>query len=98
VVHNIPEKEDNEEQVIGKDGEDATVIGKKLFLKKATDHMPNIIECIFLPTDKILLERQPDLKNVTIDRTKLRHSFSKLVGNSYAKAGKKITVESDIKR
>ena len=98
VVHKAAEKLDIEEQVVGKDGEDATLIGRNLFLKKANDHMPNIMECLFLPDDKILLEREPQLRNITVDRTRLRHSFSKLVGNSYAKAGKKITVEADIKR
>ncbi len=70
-----------------------------MFLQKIQDHMPNVLECIFLPSNLIILERQPDFKSYfELNKETLRTSFSKLVGNSFAKAGKKISVEQDIKR
>lgn len=101
--------EDREqEQRPGKDGNDITVFGEKQFQLSLVNHQQNALECMFLPKDKILLEKR--IFQVKLDLLVLRHSFSKLVlsaflislmdqvANSWSKASKKLTIEKDLKR
>lgn len=86
------EADDN--TIKGRDGNDATLYRESPFVQKLKQHKQNVTECYFLPDQYIVLQRRT--YNIPLDIKQLRHSFSKLVGNSYAKAGKKLTVEKDL--
>lgn len=65
------------EQKPGKDGNDVTVYSEKEFEEILVNHQQNALECLFLPKDKIILEKRKF--EFKLDVNVLRHSFSKLV-------------------
>jgi hypothetical protein len=99
VVHKIPGREQEEKQIVGKDGQDATLIGTEQFVNNLEVHEQHALEAIFLPQELIILERNKDIKqSFVVDKERLRREVSRMVANSWSKAGKKMTIELDLKR
>jgi hypothetical protein len=72
---------------------DGTLINSKFFAAGIEEHQPPLLECIFLPQNKIVLQRQSF--PFTLSKNKVRDTFSWRVGHSWSKAGKKMTVAKD---
>jgi hypothetical protein len=66
-----------DDQILGKDKQDASLYTEDAFQRKIEAHAPNVLECLFLPHDKILLEKKTF--QFTLNLGTLRSSFSKLV-------------------
>lgn len=71
----------------------ATVYSIADFKKKIDEHEISVIECLFLPRDKVLKE---DIKfEFKLDIKQLRKSLSAKSSNSWVKAKKKFDVENE---
>lgn len=80
------------EEISGED--DYTIYSLNMFKQKLLEHEISILECMYLPQDKIVKQ----LLNIgmpIINLSKLRHSISSKVSNSFVKCKKKLTVEKD---
>lgn len=89
--------DDDEDIVEVKGGEfdgDYTIYNRETFFNRMAEHEISVLECLYLPPDKILKQDMTiDLPKINL--SKLRHSISAKVSNSFVKCKKKLTVEKD---
>jgi predicted nucleotidyltransferase len=78
---------------INRENIDATIYSEDLFVEKIKEHEISILECLFLPEDKVLLKRKD--YSFDLDLSVLRSSISRKASNSFVKCKKKLTVEKD---
>eukprot|EP01087_Luapelamoeba_hula_P002581 TRINITY_DN12247_c0_g1_i1.p1 TRINITY_DN12247_c0_g1~~TRINITY_DN12247_c0_g1_i1.p1 ORF type:complete len:222 (-),score=22.37 TRINITY_DN12247_c0_g1_i1:67-732(-) len=94
VLHNGPNPEETIQGVAA--DADATIMHVDRYQQLLNQHSMNMLECLFLPRDKILLERQDFRKTWMLDAAQLRRSVSARVGHSWSKAQKKLEVAHEI--
>lgn len=83
----------NEKEDITYNGCDITVYTKEEFQEKIQQHEISILECLFLPSEKIIKNEQS--WNFQKDLGVLRKSISEKSSNSWVKCKKKFLVEKD---
>lgn len=74
---------------------DANIYTEKEFIAQINAHEISVLECIFLPEEKILKNEKSYLNNFIIDKNQLRTSISQKASNSWVKGKKKFIVEKD---
>lgn len=90
VVRN--QKEDRIDN-ISINGNDYTFYSIDGFKKAIREHEISVLECLFLPKDKVL--KKTINFNLDLDKRLLRHSISQKASNSWVKAKKKLIVDKD---
>lgn len=75
-------------------GVDLTVWTADEFQRLLSEHDPSALECWFLPDNKAVVTRE---FRFSLDRGKLRQSFSAKASNSWVKAKKKIDVHGELR-
>lgn len=83
----------NNIQQINRNAIDATIYSEDIFLEKIKLHDISVLECLFLPTDKIVLKRKEF--SFELNLSSLRNSISHITNNSFVKCKKKLTIEKD---
>lgn len=73
---------------------DITCYNIEEFEKSISNHEISVLECLFLPNDKKILERK--VFDFVLDLQKLRSSISQQASNSFVKTKKKLTIEKDL--
>lgn len=73
--------------------ENVTIYSRAAFQKAIDEHEISVLECLFLPADKVL-KRTLNFR-FDLNLPQLRHSISKKASNSWVKCKKKLTVEKD---
>lgn len=72
-------------------GVDFTIYPKEYFIKQIYRHEISVLECLFLPKERILIEKETFEFNLSLSN--LRKAISEKTSNSWVKAKKKLTLE-----
>ena len=74
---------------------DANIYSKEEFVEQIKSHEISVLECLFLPEEKVIKSSQSFLNDFVLDKASLRNSVSQKASNSWVKGKKKFLIEKD---
>jgi predicted nucleotidyltransferase len=74
---------------------DANIYTLEEFVEQIQNHEISILECLFLPENKVIKNTHSFTENFNLDKNQLRTSISQKSSNSWVKGKKKFIVEKD---